>query len=94
MLTKLYKSSDQVSCFVVAANLNNCQNHKSKMSRKGRYRKFGPDFEPEPWYTDNEDNEIENERFRVTVPLVVGEVPDGQDEVMEHVHGDPNSTGG
>lgn len=29
------------------------------MSRKGRYKKFGPDFEPEPWYTDGSDNESE-----------------------------------
>ena len=27
---------------------------KFKMSRKGRPRKFRPDFEPEPWYTDDE----------------------------------------
>ena len=30
-----------------------------KMSKKGRYRKFGPDFEPEPWYTDEEQNEFD-----------------------------------
>ena len=39
---------------------------KIEMSRKGRYRKFGPDFEPEPWYTDNDDsNDNENESITV-----------------------------
>ena len=32
------------------------------MSRKGRYRKFRPDFEPEPWYSDGSDNGIQNVR--------------------------------
>ena len=34
------------------------------MSRRGRYPKFDSDFEPEPWYTDGEDDnfhmELEN----------------------------------
>ena len=31
----------------------------SKMSRRGRYRKFRPNFEPEPWYTDGSENDTE-----------------------------------
>ena len=26
------------------------------MSRRGRYRKFRPNFEPEPWYSDGSDD--------------------------------------
>ena len=34
------------------------------MSKKGRYRKFSPDYEPEPWYTDDD---VPHDQINITV---------------------------
>ena len=35
--------------------------HHLKMSRRGRYKRFAPNYEPEPWYTDGSDTSSGNE---------------------------------
>lgn len=50
------------------------------MSRRGRYRKFGPEFQPEPWYTDGSDSDTEfvndlNESITDNNPREEAEVP-------------------
>lgn len=43
------------------------------MSRRGRYRKFSENFEPEPWYSDNEENlNITDHDRDIVIPAVAG----------------------
>ena len=59
------------------------------MSRRGRYRKFRPDFEPEPWYTDGSGNESEpNENDPITYGSSVDENRVDEDDDIDVVEDD------
>ena len=53
--------------------------------RRGRYKKFGPDFEPEPWHTNGSDNDGND-----TNPFDLG----GQDPELVGGGPDPELVGG
>ena len=59
------------------------------MSRRGRYRKFRPEFEPEPWHTDGSENDSEsfnnlNESITENNPSEEGPIGGDTDETQDH----------
>ena len=56
------------------------------MSKRGRYRKFGPDFEPEPWYTDNNSvSDMDNDEDILMGNITENEVTDTDSSFTEEL---------
>ena len=63
------------------------------MSRRGRYKKFCPNFEPDPWHTDGSDSDIGNQNINLNESVTKspgGPDDDDVEEALDNVPRNPS----